>query len=70
MTNDRNVLKIVDAVTTILQNHSGRNWPNRIPIMMAMMSLGSNPSLNFFFSIDDTTSLFFCVNLHKFSLTI
>mgnify|MGYP002312196841 CR=1 FL=1 len=47
---DRNWLKNDESVTTKRQKPSGRNWPNRMPTMMAMMSLGSNPSLNFFFS--------------------
>ena len=38
------------ALTTKRQKPSGRNWPNRMPTMIAMMSLGSSPSLNFFFS--------------------
>ena len=50
MINDRNWLKNDESVTTKRQKPSGRNWPNRMPTMMAMMSLGSNPSLNFFFS--------------------
>ena len=47
---DRNVLKMLDRVTTIRQNHTGRNCPKRIPMMIAIMSLGNRPSLNFFFS--------------------
>ena len=50
MMNDRNWLKNDESVTTKRQKPSGRNWPNRMPMMMAMMSLGRSPSLNFFFS--------------------
>ena len=48
MMNDRNWLKNDESVTTKRQKPSGRNWPNRMPTMMAMMSLGSNPEFEFF----------------------
>ena len=51
MTNFRKVLKNPERVTTKRQKPSGRNWPNRIPMMMAMISFGTSPILIFFFSI-------------------
>ena len=51
MMNFRNELKMLDAVTTTRQNHTGKNWPMMMPSTMAMSSFGSSPSLNFFFSI-------------------
>ena len=62
MTKDKKVLKIPEAVTTILQNHSGMNWPIRIPNTMAIRSFGTRPSLNFFFSIFISLLTYKCID--------
>ena len=51
MMKDRKVLKMDEQVTTTRLNHSGIKEPKRIPMIMAMISLGIRPSLNDFFSI-------------------
>ena len=44
----KNVLNKPEAVTTTRQMLSGRNCPNKIPRIIAMMSFGTRPSFFFF----------------------